>query len=678
MPHQLPILQDLLILLLASIPIAFICNRLRLPVIVGFMLTGVVIGPDGLGLIGKSEAVEMLAEIGVVLLMFTIGLEFSLRRIIDMKRIVMWGGGLQVSLTILAVAGLAVAAGRSASQSIFIGFLVALSSTAIVLKTYLDRLELDSPHGRAATGLLIFQDLCIVPMMLMVPILSGREGSSPANIALKLATAAAVVSGIIFATRTFVPFLFHHIVRLRSPEIFIIFVVLVSLGTAWLTSHFGLSMALGAFIAGLVLSESDYSHQIVSDIVPFRDVFNSLFFVSIGMLLSVRFFAAHWSAVIALCVALIIGKALIAALAVRLLGSSVRIAAMAGIGLAQIGEFSFILAKAGSAQGLLSNDESQFFLAASILSMLATPFLIRLAPRIGYALQTRLTPGSRFEPQVAAAPKAVTDRTEHVIIIGYGMNGRNLAKVLHHVGVPYVVLELNAEVVHEARKLGVPIEFGDAGRREVLHQLGVEKARVLVLAISDPVATRRTTALAREINPRLHIIVRTRYMSELSDLAALGADQVIPEEFETSIEIFSRVLREYGVSRNVIQREAERIRSESYQMLRAASLPLAELDRIAAAFGESATETVFVSKDSPTVGRTLGDLNLRKRTGATVTAAVRDNDTVINLGPDYRIEADDILVLLGNPRQVELAATCIRTGRYEAEERASIDHPANN
>jgi CPA2 family monovalent cation:H+ antiporter-2 len=566
MPHSVPLLNDLLILLAASLPIAFLCSRLRVPVIVGFMLTGVAIGPAGLGLIRQAAEVELLAEIGVVLLLFTIGLEFSLKRLMEMKRLVLGGGGLQVVLTTLLVLGLCLAVGRAFNQALFIGFLFALSSTAIVLKSYMDRAEIDTPHGRAGVGILLFQDLCIVPMMLLTPILSGREGSSFGNIALRLGTALAVVAGIILAARTVVPLLLKHIVQLRSPEVFIIFVVLVSLGTAWLTSLFGMSMALGAFVAGLVLSESEYSHQIVSDVLPFRDVFNSIFFISVGMLLSVHFLFTHLFSVLGLVVALIVGKMLLTWLAVYWLCHSPRIALMVGLGLAQIGEFSFILAKVGAAQGLLAGEEYQHFLAAAILSMIVTPLFISLAPRAGGWLQARFAPQASHEPETSVAQPL----THHVIVVGYGLNGRNLSRVLQRIEIPYRVLELNAETVRQARAAGVPIEYGDAVRREVLLHAGIQRAAVLVVAISDPLASRHTVALARELNPALSIIVRTRYLSELPELYELGATQVIPEEFETSIEIFARVLEDYGIAAEIIERETEAVREAGYEVLRKA------------------------------------------------------------------------------------------------------------
>jgi monovalent cation:H+ antiporter-2, CPA2 family len=666
MPHEFPLLTDLLVLLLVSVPIAFICHRLRLPVMVGFMITGVLIGPSALRLIEDLHAIEMLAEIGIALLLFTIGLEFSLRRLVEMKRLVLGGGGLQVVLTILIALAIEKLLGKPMNQALFIGFLIALSSTALVLKSYVDRLEIDTLYGRASIGILLFQDLCIVPMMLLVPILSGQEGLSVANIALTIGKSVAVIGGIVFAARKIVPFLLYQVVRLRSSEVFIIFVVLVSLGTAWLTSHFGLSMALGAFIAGLVLSESEYSHQIVSDILPFRDVFNSVFFISIGMLLSLGLLAGNFPAVMIWLAAVIAGKAVIVAVVARLLKYSWRISITIGIGLAQVGEFSFILAKVGSAQNLLSQPEYQIFLAASILSMIATPFLIYAAPGISLTLESLLGKDSASTSKESEGRASEQGLNQHVIVVGYGMNGRNLSKVLHRLGIPYLVLELNAETVRAAAQ-GVPIQYGDAGRRQVLQHIGVEQAAMMVLAISDALVTRRTVALARELNPDLHIIVRTRYMSEVGELLDLGASEVIPEEFETSVEIFSRVLKRYGVSRQAIEQEVEDVRKEGYAMLRSTSLPIVEMNRLSEAFPAVASETILVGGDFISIGKTLKELDLRHQTGATVTAVVSDGNMEINPGPELRVEAGDILILIGNPEQIRTATEFIKEGRATIE-----------
>lgn len=653
MPHELPLLRDLLVLLLAAVPIAFLLNRLRLPVIVGFMVTGILIGPYGFGLIRDVAAVDALAEIGVVLLLFTIGLEFSLRRIIEMKRLVLWGGGLQVLMTILLMSALAYAFGRTGRQAVFIGFLFALSSTAIVLKSYFDRAEIDAPHGRAAIAILLFQDFCVVPMMLLVPLMAGGQGLSAASVAVTLGTAVVAVTAIVFTSRRIVPALLARIVAARSSEVFVLFIVLVAMGTSWLTWRFGLSLALGAFIAGLVLSDSEYSHQIVSDLLPFRDVFNSIFFISIGMLLSMTAFIGDAAAVMAWLGALAFGKILVVVAVLTLLHSSLRVAVMAALGLAQIGEFSFILARTGFSQHLLSETDYQRLLAASILSMMATPFLIKSAPAIAYAVQSFVSKRTGHYQETVAAPEP--SLRGHVVIVGYGLNGRNLARVLRKVEIPYFVLDLNPETVRRASAQGEPIAYGDSTRKQVLHSVALERARVVVLAISDPIGTRRTLALAKELNPEIHSIVRTRYMSELPDLYKLGAGEVIPEEFETSIEIFARVLRQYGIARNLIQQRVEEIRREGYQVLRGPSLPLLGSAELAEALQSAATETLFLEAGWAAVGKTLEELDLRRQTGATVITVVRDTQTEINPGPTFRLEAHDILVLLGGPEQIDRA-----------------------
>jgi CPA2 family monovalent cation:H+ antiporter-2 len=594
--HTPPLFEDLLIILLVSVPVAFLCLRLKLPLLGGVMLSGIVIGPYALGLIKELEAIEILAEIGVMLLLFTIGLEFSLKRLREMKRLVLIGGGLQVVLTVAATAGVAVLFGREISQSVFFGFLVALSSTAIVLKSYVERNETDSPHGRAGVGILLFQDISIVLMMLMVPILGGKDAATFGAIAKTLGGSLLALVLIVLASWFLVPKILKHVVKLRSPEVLILTAVLVSLGLSWVTSHFGLSLALGAFIAGMVLADSDYSHQITADILPFRDVFNSLFFVSIGLLLSVGALIENISTVMLWVVFLIVGKFLIVWTIVMFLGFPQRVAAMTGLGLAQIGEFSFVLAKAGRGADLLPDADYQTFLAASIISMIATPFMIAAAPRFGYFVQSILPDKkSREEAETAEEDVHITSTgglNNHVIIVGYGLNGRNLARVLRAVSVSYTILDLDAEVVREAKEKGEKINFGDATRREVLHHAHIEEANALVLAISDPQAARRTVQQARTLNDKIYIVVRTRYIAEITELLELGADEVIPEEFETSIEIFSRVLLRYGVDRHTIENQIERIRRQGYEMLRSPSLQRIQMANLNAALHAAATENI--------------------------------------------------------------------------------------
>ena len=657
--------------MLVSVPVAFLCLRLKLPLLVGLILSGIAIGPYGLGWIHELEAIEVLAEIGVMLLLFTIGLEFSLRRLREMKTLVLVGGGLQVAITVGVTAGISMAFGRGAAQAVFFGFLVALSSTAIVLKSYVERNEVDAPHGRAAVGILLFQDISIVLMLLLVPILGGDDIVSTTRILINLGGSLLALVLIVLAAWFLLPKFLKKMVHLRSPEAFLLTVVLLCLGMSWVTSQFGLSLALGAFIAGMVLADSDYSHQVTAEILPFRDVFNSLFFVSIGMLLSLSALAANVAVVIVLVIGLIVLKSLILWAIIRVLGYPQRIATMAALGLAQIGEFSFVLAKAGQGANLLPQNDYQTFLAASVISMIATPFLISFAPRLGYFVQKIFRDGSDADIGNSEEDIHMTSSgglQQHVIIVGYGLNGRNLARVLRTVGIPYVILELNADVVRQAKAKGEKINFGDATRREVLLHAGLDRAWAMVLAMSDAPAARRTVDVAHRLNDKLHIIVRTRYVAEIAELFKLGADEVIPEEFETSIEIFSRVLHRYGTSRNIIESQIERIRRQGYEMLRSPALPQVERPPdLGVALDSASTDTVMLADDSPVVGKSLGNLNVRGISGATVIAIVREGQTKISPGANYELAKGDTVVLLGSPEKLDRAKAIFKPEETPSE-----------
>lgn len=657
--HTPQLFADLLIILLVSVPVAFLCLRVKLPVIVGLMLTGMAIGPHALGMISDLEGIEILAEIGVMLLLFTIGLEFSLARLREIKRLVLVGGGLQVLLTAAAVAALTYFLGRGINQGIFFGFLVAMSSTAIALKTYVDRNEIDAPHGRAAVGILLFQDISIVFMLLIIPLLGGEDIVTFTSIVINLGGSLIALIAIVAAAYFILPRFLKRVVELKSPEVFLLTVVLFAIGMSWVTSHFGLSLALGGFIAGVVLADTDYNHQVTTEVLPFRDVFNSLFFVSIGLLLSLTALVANIGFIVVLVLGLIIGKAVIIWLIIRILGYPQRIAIMVGMGLAQIGEFSFVMAKVGRNSNLLPEADYQSFLAASIISMIATPFMIAAAPKVSFWMQKFLRDGTVRDVENMEDEEVHMTSSgglqQHVIIVGYGLNGRNLARVLRAVGIPYVVLELNAEVVKRAKAKGEKINFGDATRREVLAHAKIDLAWAVVLAMSDPQAARRTVDQLRMLNKKVHIIVRTRYVAEITELFQLGADEVIPEEFETSIEIFSRVLHRYGISRNVIEGQIGKIRQQGYEMLRSPNAPMLKMEDVNIALDAASTETVKLTEASPVVGKDLGELDLRGKTGATVIAAMRDGDTRISPGANYQLKAGDTMVLLGSPEAIERA-----------------------
>ena len=670
--HDLTILRDLVILVAVAIPVVAVAQRLHVPTVVGFLLTGVVIGPHALRLIREPESVSGLAELGVVLLLFTIGLELSLSRIIKLGRLVLQGGAVQVAGTMAATAILAVLLGVPPRHAVFYGALVALSSTAIVLKVYADRGELDTPHGRVAVGILLFQDLCIVPLMLFVPILAGVGASIGASIR-HVGLSLAVVATLIAVGRIAIPWVLQKVVLLRNREIFTLCIVFFGLAAAYLTASLGLSLALGAFIAGLVIAESEYGVQALSDVLPFRDTFTGIFFISVGMLLDLSFVSDHAVLVLTIAAGVLAGKAVIAGGSARLLRRSLQVSVLSGLGVAQVGEFSFILAMVGIPLGLLDSNAYQLFLAMSVLSMLATPFLISAAgPFADWLCRVTRQPAVEI---LAHEERAITELHDHVIIVGYGLNGRNLARVLKAAGIPYIILDENGQSVRKARLAREPIYFGDGTRADVLGRVGIERARAIVFAISAPAAERRGVAVARQLNSNVRIVVRTRYVVAMEELQRLGANDVIPEEFETSLEIFARVLRLYGVPSNVIDREVHAVRDKHYGILRTMKLPDLELDALKHLDVDAALDTVEVERGARAVGQDTISLHLRAETGATVIAVIREGVALYTPDPTFQFRAGDTVVLIGDREALFRATQIFRAEPAErASERLSVPH----
>jgi CPA2 family monovalent cation:H+ antiporter-2 len=658
-------LRQLVIVLTTTISIVFVFQKLRLPTIVGFLLAGVIIGPHGFGWISSADQVETLAEIGVVLLLFTIGIEFSLETILAVQRRVVWAGVFQVIGTIIIVTGFAKLFGLSTEVGIFYGFLIALSSTTIVLRIYNDRGEINSIQGRLASGTLLLQDLCIIPMMLLLPSLGHAGRGSLVEILLALLKAIFALSLIVWGARKLLPRLLHEVALLRNREIFVLFVVLVCLGTAWLTSETGLSLALGALIAGLVVSESELSHQIVADVLPLRDCFSGIFFISVGMLLNLSLLSRDFLTPVIELLLMVSVKGLVVFAVFWSLYGSVRLAILLALSLAQVGEFSFILAKTGSSYGLMKAVDGQIFLAASVLSMAATPFLIHAAHRWSHGFAVVSRPGAKpssAEPSGDAPPDG-----GHVIVVGYGLNGQNLARVLKEVGIPYRILEMDPDLVRSAKAAGEPISFGDGTRPEILEQAGIQRARVLVVAISDPAATARLVSQAKRLRPELYVIVRTRYVAEIDRLYRLGAEQVIPEEFETSVEIFARVLQQYHIPRNVISLQVDLIRKEHYGTLRGLRLQGKQLDELNQFLIGTTIDVFLILEASPAVGKSLRELDLRSRSGATVVVVVREGKSFTDASPDFTLAAGDMLVLVGSHKALDDAGEILSPARGEPQ-----------
>ncbi len=662
---ELEFLKSLVLIFGVSAIVVFTLGRLRIPSIVGFLVAGVLLGPYGMKLIRDVHSIELLAEIGVILLMFTIGLEFSLKNLIYLRSQVLKEGGLQVLLTTGIVTVLSIIfLDQEFNMAVFNGFLVALSSTAIVMKLLMERAELTSPHGRSSVGILIFQDLCVVPFMLLVPVLSGNGGGID-KILITLLKAIIVIGLVILSARWTVPFILHEAVKSNSRELFVMTIILLCAGTAFLTSKLGLSLALGAFIAGIVISESEYASQAISDILPFKESFTGLFFISVGMLMDINFLLSNADIVIGVVVAILFLKTLAGLFSGIVAGQSFRISLMTGLYISQIGEFSFVLALAGRKSGLITENAYQLFISASVFSMLITPFIIMASHGFSEYLLRKL-PVKSFETMRRRRESEThpSTRSEHVIIIGFGLNGRNLASVLKSVNIPYVILDLNPVTVRKWKEKGEPIYYGDGTSAEILRKMDVGRARILVVAISDASATRRIVQIARHENPSLHIIVRTRYVAEVDDLIKLGANEVIPEEFETSIEIFSRVLHHYHVPINIINEHIENIRKDSYSALRNIEIPGRHLGERHEFLKGIDTETYLIKSGSKIIGHSLKELNLRAKTGVTVIAIQRGEEIYQNPSSEFVLKENDVLLLIGKKKDLKNAIEYLDSDRF--------------
>jgi len=649
---EIPLLNSIIIILGLSVVVLFICNRLHVSAIVGFLITGIFVGPYGFGLVHAVHEVDFFAEMGIVLLLFTIGIEFSLERLLQIRKSVLMGGSLQVFLTFLATFFIVKRFNQTFGEAVFIGFLVALSSTAIVLKLIQDRAEVDSPHGHTTLGILIFQDIIIVPMILATPLLAGVTGNVGESILILLAKGAGIILLVMVSAKWIVPHLLYQIARTRNQEIFLLSVIVLCLGVAWLTSTAGLSLALGAFLAGLIISESEYSHRAFGNILPFRDVFTSFFFVSIGMLIDVHFLFQQPIAIALITVVVLLGKSIIACFVAVLLGFSLRTSILVGLALSQVGEFSFILSKTGVEYGLLSGNIYQLFLAVTIISMAMTPFIISLAPRIADII-LRLPVPSRLLSGIHPVSEIKTEkRKDHLIIIGFGVNGRNVARAAGRAGIPYVIVEMNPETVRHEQAQGEPIYYGDSTQEVVLKHANIKDARIVVTAINDPASTRRVTEVVRRLNPKVHLIVRSRYLQEMKPLYELGANEVIPEEFETSVEIFTRVLAKYLIPKDTIEGLVAEIRSDGYEMFRSLySKPLSVSD-LKFQLPDIEISTLRVTEQSLFVNKSLEQIELRKKYGVTVLAIRRDSEILFNPDVNIPFYAGDLLFVLGPPDKV--------------------------
>lgn len=557
---EMPFLKDLLFLFGFALLVALICHPLRIPIIVSFIITGVIAGPYSLKIIKDVADVETLSQIGIMFLLFSIGLEFSFKRLLKDSRLFFLGGALQILFTVALGSAIGYFFKLSLGQSLFFGFLLSMSSTAIVLKALAEDEDMDSLHGRLTAAILIFQDMAAVPMIALLPILMQQSGHFNMAFLMRFLLGLAFISAIFLLSVKVVPKLLFAIAKMHSRELFLLTVLTLCFSIAWLASSFGLTLSIGAFLAGMVISETEYKHEALGDVLPFQDVFLSLFFMSIGMLFNIHFLFENFFIIIGITLAAMLLKAL----AVGLTGFCLRIpfsvTFLTAIALCQVGEFSFVLAKSGSAYDLISPVNFQYFLAVALISMAATPALIKHGHALLRFLRRYLFPS---QPIDEVKPKV----KDHIVIIGFGVGGRAMATAAKEAALPYQIVDIDPEVVNQEKKKGEPILFGDPTHEHILKQINVREAKAVSIMIEDPFAAKAVVALTRKLSPMTFIIVRTKFVKDRALMLELGADEAIPDEIGTALEVFARVLQQYRIDQAKIDELVTYLRLNCYEKM---------------------------------------------------------------------------------------------------------------
>ena len=655
------ILFTVLALLAMSISTVVLLKRINLPPVLAYLFVGIVVGPYALGLVENEHSVHLLAELGVVFLLFSIGLGFSLAQLTAMKKAVLGLGGTQVLLTTAAGIGVAHSMGISWAGAVVVGGAIALSSTAIVAKQLTEQLEMQSRHGRLALGVLLFQDIAVVPFLVVIPILaSGSDANMSTE--LLLALAKAVAAFIIMSTlgRWLLRPIFHTVASVHSAELFTLAVLFIALLAGAITFILGLSAALGAFLAGIMLGESEYRHQIEIDIRPFRDVFMGLFFITIGIQLDVFMLPVVWPQVLALLSILIIGKGLLVMFITRMMGYELAVAARTALVLAQGGEFGFALLALALNRDLISAADSQAILAAIIISMIIAPIVIRENGNITKRLYvtTYLKQRQRRAKNIFHASRQLAN---HVIIIGFGRIGQNLASFLRQESIDYVGLDLDPVIVREAYEAGERVYFGDATQAAMLRATGIKRARAMVITSSDPRVALRVVETARSRSPELPIIVRTEDDLHLDKLELAGADRVVPEKLESSLALASHLLEVLDVPSDDITRMIDKTRNDQYYNLRGFFHGTESESVEDIADDDFRRHTVVLAPGCPTIGKALGDLHLAEL-GVSILSVRRGNIRGDEPAANMLLQEGDALILEGGAEELQHAEAILIGG----------------
>lgn len=639
---DLILLESISIILITAVLILLIFNKLKLPSMIGLFLTGIILGQ----LIISTDIITEIAELGVIFLLFIIGLEFSIEKFSAIKKYAVLGGILQVVITTAIITLLSLIIKIPWNQAIFLGFLVCFSSTAIVMKLIQKQHLTHTLQGRVTLGILIFQDIAVIVVLLLTPLLSGEsiDISTLPQTLLQLITLTII---IIAGANWIVPKALHEAARTKNRDLYMLLILFICLGTTFATSYIGISPELGAFIAGLIISNTEYSHQTLGYIQPFQDVFMSIFLISIGLMINIEYFVYNIITIIILAIIILFVKFIATFITGYVLKLPVKTIVSISILLSQIGEFSFVLAGEGIKYGLLNNEIFTTFLAVSIITMSATPFLQKTTPKIVDLFKK--IPHFQVDDELTTINHEEhydEELEDHVIIVGFGVNGKNMARACEHYHIPYIIVDMNPIIVEKEKSLGVPIIYGNAASENILKELKITSAKCIVIATNTYDSTYKTVDTARRLNPEVHIIVRTRYVRNVDELYELGADEVIPEEFETSIVMFSRVMDYYNKDVDEIIETIDTLRSDNYNTFRCVSP-----EEITAKLSERITdlnvESIYVTERKQLDEYDFIDYNL------TVTSIIRNNKTLVGFSPNFQLELDDLILFTGHPENIE-------------------------
>ncbi|MBR9997857.1 MAG: monovalent cation:proton antiporter-2 (CPA2) family protein [Cyclobacteriaceae bacterium] len=650
---DLTILKNIVIIFLLSTLVNLVFNKIKMPTIIGYLITGIIAGPYALAIIPPSSEIELMAEIGIILLLFSIGLEFSLNHLLKIRKIVFLGGFLQLSATTIIAMFVSRLYQLNWTAALFIGMITALSSTAVVLKILQERSEITSNYGRTVLGILIFQDIILIPMLLFTPILAGETQELPTQIMILVLKALLIIGLVYSGNKWLMPKLLHLIALTKNQELFFMGILLICLSVALFTAELGMSLAFGAFLAGLMISESDYSHNAFGNIIPFKNIFASFFFVSIGMLLDLGFVMDNSFLVISTVILVIVLKMSIGSLCAFILGHTLKGTILVGLAISQVGEFSFILAQLGMDYKIIPPYYFQLFLSVAVLSMAFTPFLIQVASPFANLILKLPIPKILVEGLFPLKQIDIPNLKNHLVLIGKDSRALNLSVMAKYMNFPYISIVFDPAITRKKQDKGETVIYGDALNEPILKKAHVDTAEMIVISIGDLITAMAVCEKVRSLNKHAFLVVRTKYIQDIEELYKLGADQVIPEEFETAINLFERVLIKYLVPRRKIVDVIEKIRKDNYGIFR-------EKDKstdvsITKDIPNIEIFALSIDKGSLLVGKSISDIQFRKTYGVTVVALKRGEQIVEHPGPEAIFKENDVVYVLGKPDQVARA-----------------------